>query len=123
MAAITMMNATYFRKYRASGLPMALPIGVRIQCTIIQVTTPDTVITNVTAQPMPKAMSTLRDTPRNGQMPRNVEKTKLLISTTPMKIPISAPKSITHLPSPPRGTAHGSRCRSRCPASGTRRAA
>ena len=37
-------------------------------------------MTKVTARPMPIAVSTLLEQPRNGQQPRNCEKMKLFIS-------------------------------------------
>ena len=61
------------------------PHGIRIQLSIIQVSVPLRVTTNVTAQPMPKAMSIRPETPRYGQMPRNLVKTRLFTITTDMK--------------------------------------
>ncbi len=39
---------------------------------------PAIVITNVTAIPIPSAVSTFLDTPKNGHIPKNLDKTKLL---------------------------------------------
>jgi hypothetical protein len=39
---------------------------------------PATVITNVTAKPIPMAISTRLDTPRNGQQPRKYLKIKII---------------------------------------------
>ena len=47
-----------------SGAP-----GRRIKYVNTQLSIAAIEMTNVTAQPMPKAMSTRRDTPMNGQMP------------------------------------------------------
>jgi len=52
------------------------------------VMTEASVITNVTAMPMPNAVSVFFETPRNGQMPMNLFITKLLTSTPPTKISI-----------------------------------
>ena len=42
--------------------------------------------TKVTARPMPLAVSTFLDTPRNGQMPKNCDNTTLLTNIAEMKI-------------------------------------
>ena len=38
-------------------------------------------ITNATAAPIPMDVSTFLDTPRNGQIPRNLDSTKLFTNT------------------------------------------
>ena len=43
-------------------------------------------MTNVTAMPIPKAVSIFLETPRNGQMPRKRDMTKLLTRIPPIKI-------------------------------------
>ena len=41
-------------------------------------------ITKITANPIPSAVSVFLDTPRNGQIPKNLIKTKLLASKPPI---------------------------------------
>ena len=43
-------------------------------------------MTNVTARPIPTAVSLFFDTPRNGQIPRNCEKMKLFVRIAPREI-------------------------------------
>jgi len=68
--AITRINAIVLRNSRPSGTSSA--------CHTKYVIIPASVITNVTAIPIPKAVSTCLDTPRKGQIPRKRESTKLL---------------------------------------------
>ena len=42
--------------------------------------------TKVTASPIPEAVDTFFDTPRNGQMPRNCDRTMLLTNIAVIKI-------------------------------------
>ena len=53
---------------------------------IKKVTIVEMVRTNVTAMPMPIAVSIFFDTPRKGQMPRNCDRTMLLTKTAAMKM-------------------------------------
>ena len=48
----------------------------------------DSVITKITAVPMPAAVSTFLETPRNGQSPKNWLSTTLLTSAEPIAIKI-----------------------------------
>ena len=43
-------------------------------------------MTKVTAMPMPRAVSNFFDTPRKGQMPRNLFMTKLFTRSEPTRI-------------------------------------
>ena len=43
----------------------------------------DKVITKITAPPIPAAVSTFFETPRNGQIPKNLEKIKLFTKIAP----------------------------------------
>jgi len=60
--------------------------GVRINFWMFHVTADATVMTKITAMPMPVAVSILLDTPMNGQSPRNRASTKLLTNTVLMMI-------------------------------------
>ena len=54
-------------------------------CTM-KVTNVAKIITNVTAPVIPKAVGTLLETPRNGQIPKNCANTILLTNTAAMNI-------------------------------------
>src|SRR6056297_4010636 len=68
--AITRMKAMVCR--------YSMPKGFSRKYWINQVTTVATVITKVTAMPMPSAVSTFLETPMKGQIPRKRANTKLL---------------------------------------------
>ena len=78
-AAITRMNTTVCR-YPISNL-------LRI-CITGQVTSSAITITKTTAPPIPTDELILFDTPRNEQIPRNCDSTKLLTRTIAIKITI-----------------------------------
>lgn len=46
----------------------------------------ESVITNITANPMPAAVDIFLDTPKNGQIPKNCDNTILLTKTAVIKI-------------------------------------
>ena len=54
----------------------------------------ETVMTNMTAMPMPNADSTFLETPRKGQIPRNCTNIRLFTKTAPI---INAPIAISCL--------------------------
>ena len=64
--AMTRINAMVFRYVSSSG--------TRMKWYTSQVNRDASAMTNMTAMPMPAAVSTLLDTPRNGQQPRKREK-------------------------------------------------
>src|SRR5210317_186243 len=64
----------------------SMPKGIRTKYWTNQVTTVATVMTKVTAIPIPRAVSTFLETPRNGQMPRKRANTKLLTKIALTKI-------------------------------------
>ena len=55
-------------------------------------------MTNTTARPMPVAVSTLEEQPRNGQIPRNWEKMKLLTRIAPREMEMMLVSIILHPP-------------------------
>ncbi|MNW04002.1 hypothetical protein D3C71_2000180 [compost metagenome] len=57
--------------------------GTRIKVLITQALTEASVMTKVVAMPMPMALSSFLETPRNGHRPRNFTRTKLFTSTVP----------------------------------------
>ena len=60
--------------------------GTRRNLLQSDVTRPDSVMTKMTAPPMPSAVSRRFDTPKNGQMPKILLSTKLFTNTAPMII-------------------------------------
>ena len=63
-------------------------------CIRDRATTDEMAMTNVTAAPMPTEVLTLLDTPKNGQMPKNCDRTTLL---TKMEAMIMTKYSMTIL--------------------------
>ena len=64
MSAAFSADMKYPATQRETGAP-----GINTSVVIIQLIKTAMVITNVTAPPIPKAMSTRRETPMKGQMP------------------------------------------------------
>ena len=64
--------------------------GTKIYSLIRKVNKVAIVITNITAAPIPVAVEILLETPKNGQIPKNCEKTILLTNTVDMMITINA---------------------------------
>ena len=62
--------------------------GTRTYFYNAEVTNVASAMTNVTAAPIPKAVFTLLETPKNGQIPRNCTKMILFTSTAPIIINI-----------------------------------
>ncbi len=78
--------------------------GINRYCCTSQETVAARVITNITANDIPTAVSTLPDTPRNGQMPRNLVNTKLLTSTADSRTTAASPMGGEYKHRPWRGT-------------------
>ncbi len=74
---MTRMNAIVCRYSSPSGFS-------RNSCTA-HVAADANVMTNMTAAPMPAAVFIFLDTPRNGQIPRNLTTTKLFMNTAEIK--------------------------------------
>ncbi len=72
--------------------------GIKTRLYMRLVTKEAKVMTKITAMPIPKAVSTLRETPKKGQMPKNLVKTKLFTKMALKKITnrlaIPAPKNL-----------------------------
>ena len=64
------------------------PKGIRIYWYSRNVTKVDSVITNSTAPDIPIDVDTFFDTPKNGQMPKNCDKTMLFTKTAAMSMMI-----------------------------------
>ena len=66
----------------------AKPLGFKIYIWIGHVTAVARTITKITATDIPTAVSNFLDTPRNGQIPKNLDNTKLLVRIAAKKIEI-----------------------------------
>ena len=86
MDAMVMIKATYSRKGRLN----LIRIWLLITHAIVAVK----VITNVVAIPICRAVSTLLDTPRKGQIPRKSVRTKLFVIAAARKINMSSIRNL-----------------------------
>ncbi len=99
MTISTSCTSDAMTRIKAMVCRYSIPNGIRMKYWINQVTTVATVMTKVTAIPMPRAVSTFLETPRKGQMPRNRARTKLLTKMALTRI--SSNSAITYSPDKP----------------------
>src|SRR6056297_1606502 len=89
--AITMIKETYLKKGRLKASSIYVLIN--------QVAAAVKVITKVVAIPILKAVSTCLETPKKGQIPKNLTKIKLLIKTVLIKTSTTTLNSSINYPS------------------------